>query len=131
MKPKFLQETEKLNIQPERCMTLKFLAMPPRHAWRMRLTESSLRRTAERPKLATRWKFEGERGVGGLTEHPNHCETRAANLIPGSKQRFESPAMDAEEDQRRTSSEKEGGGTRWGGAPASTFFLFLTYLFDL
>jgi hypothetical protein len=55
---------------------------------------------ADLPKLATRWKAEEERGTIGLTKQPKHCFTSEANLIPGSKQGSESPAMMQEEDQQ-------------------------------
>lgn len=89
----FLQETEKLNIHPERWKTLKSLAEPPKQDWRMRPTESTLRRMAERPKLATRWKAEGDKATGELIEQPNRCLARDSNLMPGSKERSDKPTM--------------------------------------
>lgn len=40
--------------------------------------------------------------MDGLTEHPNRLLTREANLIPGSKQRSDSPAMEAHLNQQMT-----------------------------
>ena len=55
--------------------------------------ESTLRRTAEHPKLATRREAGVERRGLGLTEHSKRCKTERENSIPGSKHRSESPAM--------------------------------------
>lgn len=45
----------------------------------------------------------GEKAMVGLTEQPKQFLTREENLIPGSKQRSGSPAMDEHVDQRGTS----------------------------
>lgn len=120
MNPISLQETEKPNIHPERWKTLKAFADPPKQDWSMRLTESSFKRIAEQPKLATRWKIEGEGVSGGLTERPKRSKAKEENLIPGSKERSERPPMAVREERhtaevrrrghRRGASTKDDGG---------------------
>lgn len=68
----------------------------------MRPTESSLGLRGERPKLATRRKFLGDRGLEGLKVHPKQSETILERLIPRSKLRSERPAMSRDAAGRRT-----------------------------
>ena len=91
--PTFLDETENLNIHPERWITLKSLAVPPRQDLRMVLTESTFKRKAERPKLATRWKVAGESDETGLTVQPKRWNTNFSKETPGPKSRSKSSAI--------------------------------------
>jgi hypothetical protein len=113
MKQTFLQDTKKLNIHPERWVTLKFWAEPPRQDWRIMLTESSLSLIDDVPKLATKRNAGDADGEGGLTEQPKCWLTREANLSPGSKQRSESPVMEEGSRIRRDRHGRVDEGPQW------------------
>lgn len=52
------------------------------------------------PEASHQMKSLGKGAMVGLTEQPKRCNTREANLIPGSKFRSESPAIRETEDQQ-------------------------------
>jgi hypothetical protein len=71
--------------------------------------ESSLRRMADLPKLATRRNGEAEVEDGGLTGQLKRWATSLPKLTLGSKHRSKSPAMERSEDQQMPSPERAGG----------------------
>lgn len=52
------------------------------------------------PEASHQMKSLGKGAMVGLTEQPKRCNTREANLIPGSKFRSESPAIRETEAQQ-------------------------------
>jgi len=105
---------------------MEILTTTPRQDCSRRLTVSSLRRRAERPKLATNLK-EGESWEGvGLTEQPKRSEIWLPNLSLGSKEMSESPTMaDFRGGGRHETGMGRGAGRWWGEEEPCRHLLFL------
>jgi hypothetical protein len=87
----FLQETEKLYIQPKKVEDIEILSNASK-AWLKKSNGVLIEMENRATKACNKMECRQEKGGAGLSGHPKRWWTNSTNMVPGSKHRSESPA---------------------------------------